>query len=1139
MSINKLLSVNNIFYLYKQGRFSDVRKALVELQSEDLTEVDLRIVNFLANKVSLNLDSLLPKSNKDSVVRQSDDIKFFIVIPSYNSEKFIEETLESIVANSLNNKIVVHLQDGGSEDATVGIFKQFVSNRFNKNIKASFSVGKDKGMYDAINRGIEYLETHHDDFYHENSIFTWLNTDDLLSPNALTTARSIVATNQYVNWFTGIGSTIDESSASLATHDEIKAYKRGLLIKGLYDGETNPYVQQEGTFWKTHLFNVAGKLNGELKLAGDWELWQRFAQHEALIKIDAILAFHRKHSNQLSVDQESYKSEIEAIRNDQEQFEVEGKDQSLRAVFDSGKNQWNLITVSEAGKNNNLKLCDVSLPKITVVVPTFNQGKYIGETLQSIVDQGYPNLELIVIDGGSTDQTLEVVEQYKEHIDYFVSEQDKGQSDAINKGFKQATGDVYTWLNSDDQFLPDALFSVGLEFSLNKVDMVIGICEVYQDGKIINRHLTSNENFFPLKDILDLDSGWNAGQFVYQPEAFFTADLWHRAGGHVKVDHYYSMDYELWSRFSLSEARIKVIGSSLINFRAHEEQKTSDPSKFKKELVQVRQRIIDYNKLVFPESNRPKPDWSRRLVIAFINDHGFKYGAGIAHKRMFAACEMGKNQCRNFELNNYKDKNDIQYDKLREDLLDYNPDIIIVGNVHSAGVLNLEVLEVTDSVAKTFWVTHDFWPLTGRCAYMNGCTKYLTGCDSTCPTPTEYPKLAPNLIAGSWEAKYRTLKRLKNTSILANSAWAADQYRKTLSYHGVTIPVYEFTLGAPQNIFSVQDKSMCRKKFDVPKDKIVLGISVSSLSDKRKGAQILFDALSKVAEPEKLAVLVIGNADVELPDIGIEFIRAGYVTNERLLSEIYNAMDLYIGPSLEETFGQVYIEAGLCGTPSIGLEGSGSESAIRDTVTGWLVNKENSVQDLVGKLHSFFDNYQANKLISLYCRNNFSLEKMYHSLFNVMRKNGIVDKNSIPNQISYVESSVYKKKVTGDVEYINGFSPEEGPYSPAPNFRFRWLHSDCGKISFFSEKKKEFLINLTIFNPIFEEQELLLLSNEEKNGERVELKKGNELQEVRFTFNAEAGENLLTIYPAKKMDGSGSEKRRLSFAISDIKIKNL
>ncbi|WP_290653985.1 glycosyltransferase [Idiomarina sp.] len=1133
MSINKLLSVNNILYLYKQGRFSDIKKALIELQREELTEVDLRIVNFLANKVSLDLDLSYFRERKDSALPASDDIKFFIVIPSYNAEKFIEETLESIVANSLNNKIVLHLQDGGSSDATVSIFKQFVSKRFNKNIKASFSFEKDKGMYDAINLGIEYLEKHYDDFYNENSIFTWLNTDDLLSPNALTTARSIVATNQYVNWFTGIGSTIDESGASLATHDEIKAYKRDLLIKGLYDGETNPYVQQEGTFWKTHLFKVAGKLNAELKLAGDWELWQRFAQHEALIKIDAVLASHRKHSNQLSVDQESYKSEIEAIRNSQNQFEAEGKDQSLRAVFDSGKNQWNLITVSEAGTNNNLKLCDISMPKISVVVPTFNQGKYIGETLQSIVDQNYPNLELIVIDGGSTDQTVEVVEQYNEHIDYFVSEQDKGQSDAINKGFKQATGDVYTWLNSDDQFLPDTLFSVGLEFSLNKVDMVIGICEVYQDGKIINRHLTSNDNFFPLRDILDLDSGWNAGQFVYQPEAFFTADLWHRAGGHVKVDHYYSMDYELWSRFSLSEAQIKVIGSSLINFRAHEEQKTSDPSKFKKELVQVRQRIIDDNKLVFPESNRPKPDWSRRLVIAFINDHGFKYGAGIAHKRMFAACEMGKNQCRNFELNNYKDKNDVQYGKLREDLLDYNPDLIIVGNVHSAGVQDLEVLAVTDSVAKTFWVTHDFWPLTGRCAYMNGCTKYLTGCDSTCPTPTEYPKLAPNLIAGSWEAKYRTLKRLKNTSILANSSWAAEQYQKTLSYHGVTIPVHEFALGAPQNIFTPQDRSKCRKKFALPQDKVVLGISVSSLSDKRKGAQILFDALSKVAQPEKFTVLVIGNADIELPDIGIEFVKTGYVTNERLLSEVYNAMDLYIGPSIEETFGQVYIEAGLCGTPSVGLKGSGSESAIEDTITGWLLSRGSSTEELRELLNNIKFDKVERYLTHLYCCNNFSLESLYHSLFNIMRKKSIIDDLNIPNQISFVKSKIYGDRKHGEVEYIQGVSPQEGPYDDGPSFSFRWLHSHRSLLSIYSRTAGNQTIQLKVFNPIHDAQYFYYKINE-LEGNKINVDNSSELKTVLIDVDLKEGSNLLEIFPAKLLDGLGGEARQLSFALNSI-----
>ena len=96
-------------------------------------------------------------------------------------------------------------------------------------------------------------------------------------------------------------------------------------------------------------------------------------------------------------------------------------------------------------------------PRITIVTPSFNQGSYIEETICSILDQNYPNLEYIIIDGGSTDNSVDVIRRYKKHLAYWVSEKDRGQSHAINKGFARATGQIYAYLNSDDLFCPGIL----------------------------------------------------------------------------------------------------------------------------------------------------------------------------------------------------------------------------------------------------------------------------------------------------------------------------------------------------------------------------------------------------------------------------------------------------------------------------------------------------------------------------------------------------------------------------------------------------------------------------------------------------------------------------------------------------------
>src|SRR5690606_10615120 len=100
------------------------------------------------------------------------------------------------------------------------------------------------------------------------------------------------------------------------------------------------------------------------------------------------------------------------------------------------------------------------LPKISIVTPSYNQGQFIEETILSIISQNYPNLEYIIIDGGSTDNTVDIIKKYENHLKYWVSEADKGQADAINKGLQHCTGDIFNWINSDDYLESNSLFTI-------------------------------------------------------------------------------------------------------------------------------------------------------------------------------------------------------------------------------------------------------------------------------------------------------------------------------------------------------------------------------------------------------------------------------------------------------------------------------------------------------------------------------------------------------------------------------------------------------------------------------------------------------------------------------------------------------
>ena len=219
-------------------------------------------------------------------------------------------------------------------------------------------------------------------------------------------------------------------------------------------------------------------------------------------------------------------------------------------------------------------------PKISVVTVSFNQGSYLEETIRSVLDQNYPNLEYIIVDGGSTDGSVDIIKKYADRLTWWVSEKDEGQSHALNKGFGKATGQLLTWLNSDDRLAPASLYTVAQTFLLHNTDLVVGRCARVNDLEASPRH--THRSSLPLggvqplrlDQLLDLDTHWLTGKFFHQPEVFFSRDIFTRAGGQVRQDLYFSMDYDLWVRMAKAGARAFALPEILAIFREHKNQKT-------------------------------------------------------------------------------------------------------------------------------------------------------------------------------------------------------------------------------------------------------------------------------------------------------------------------------------------------------------------------------------------------------------------------------------------------------------------------------------------------------------------------------------------------------------------------------------
>jgi hypothetical protein len=220
-------------------------------------------------------------------------------------------------------------------------------------------------------------------------------------------------------------------------------------------------------------------------------------------------------------------------------------------------------------------------PKISVVMVSFNQAIFLEEGLRSVLDQGYPNLEFIVIDGNSTDGSVGILDRYRSRLADLVIESDRGQSDGLNKGFARATGDILTWVNSDDLLEPGALFRVAQAFAVPGVDMVAGGCRqigLSRDEIILNHHNRlpfGIQIALPLGLLLEMDRFWLTGSFFYQPEVFFSRDIWKRSGGKLRTDLNYILDYDLWVRMAAAGAHIYHIPEFLACSRTHDQQKTT------------------------------------------------------------------------------------------------------------------------------------------------------------------------------------------------------------------------------------------------------------------------------------------------------------------------------------------------------------------------------------------------------------------------------------------------------------------------------------------------------------------------------------------------------------------------------------
>jgi len=205
-------------------------------------------------------------------------------------------------------------------------------------------------------------------------------------------------------------------------------------------------------------------------------------------------------------------------------------------------------------------------PLISIVTPSFNQARYIESTIRSVLEQDYPAIEYIIVDGGSSDSSVEIIKRYAERLSWWVSEKDQGQTDALNKGFAQARGEILAWINSDDTYQP-GVFSAATKYLAEHPDIGMVYADtnfIDEKGRVIGQFPAAQTDYRRLKQ-----------GYVHIPQqaTFFRTDLWRKVGP-LDPDFYFAMDYDLWVRLAKLAPFTYLPGQTWANFRLHTSGKT-------------------------------------------------------------------------------------------------------------------------------------------------------------------------------------------------------------------------------------------------------------------------------------------------------------------------------------------------------------------------------------------------------------------------------------------------------------------------------------------------------------------------------------------------------------------------------------
>ena len=470
-------------------------------------------------------------------------MKFLIIIPLLRAESYLELCLSSILSQQGDFVLRVHVQtadQSGDVQRVVRRWQQWLKIFEPKTGRRQLTITAepDSSSYDAIARAVDRIGPA-DDW-----IMSWLGADDILLPGALMTLQSVMREHPQVRWITGLPFVATADGTNFTPAWPPPHFTRHNLAAGFH-GRQLAFVMQEGTFWRASLWREAGGINRQMCFAADWDLWRRFARLERLYTLTFPLGRFSHREGQLSAQMSDYYREVDAILlAEHEKFPAETSSFYITRYW--GENHW---TITE-----HKNVAEIE-PLVTIAIVVRNAVAAFADTFQSIEQQTYPNIEIIVVDGGSTDGTLELIREREARIAHWISEPDEGPYDGMNKAARLANGRWILFMNAGDFFYTPEAVEIALNGVPEQADFIIGH-HIYRTIEGVDElHKASDfEDTWRALTVGQLSFRWQSGVPCHQA-TFTRTSMLTAEGGYNYRKYPVAADHEFMYRMRLRGAR--------------------------------------------------------------------------------------------------------------------------------------------------------------------------------------------------------------------------------------------------------------------------------------------------------------------------------------------------------------------------------------------------------------------------------------------------------------------------------------------------------------------------------------------------------------------------------------------------------